>query len=56
MVGQETLTQPIGGVRARPLLMAVAPLKNIVTATKVLRDGNIVRIWQMFLEEGCISA
>jgi hypothetical protein len=41
---KEDLTQPIGGVIARPLLMAAAPLNSVVAMTMLLRDGAIAKM------------
>jgi hypothetical protein len=37
----DVITHPIGGVTARPLLMAAAPLKSVVATMTLLRDGDI---------------
>jgi hypothetical protein len=40
----EYLTQPIGGVIARPLLIAVAPPSSVVTTRMLLYDSGMMGV------------
>ena len=49
-------THPIGGVIARPLLIAVAPPKSVVMVRTLFREGAIVENRECLLNDEICSS